>query len=338
MWMEYDQVTLQANRPGELARWAAAVASGSLAAGGPAGVWTFYHSKSGWIAENLGGGTLASVPLPSIGRLRIMEGIPWSDVAELEVHNFDPLTSVAAAAGSALIIAMIIASVRANADPGPLLDLGGRAAFAAAEHSAENEGPAAKGGEDPRHEGFLIDPAGADAALAASPLFTDSARRRDIAKLLLSVDSAWDGGTGITSGLGVGVRLFDFWELSGRVRGLHLGAGNVEGDVSTRAPVHLLAGGRLGLHIDGDGQPLSALTMNMELLAGKADEARSLTALSLSIGPRFGLGRKTFVSLLFSPTYVSVDDPANAITVEGANPTYLSEWRFMFGAEVGLAL
>lgn len=82
--------------------------------------------------------------------------------------------------------------------------------------------------------------------------------------------------------------------------------------------------------MDGDGQPLTALVLGAEVMASAPDANRSLTMTSLFIGPRFGIGRKTFVSLLLSPAYLSV---------ETAVPeTRVSDWRLMFAAEVGLTL
>ena len=111
----------------------------------------------------------------------------------------------------------------------------------------------------------------------------------------------------MTGAAGVGVRLFDFWELSARVRGLRLGGTDTEG---ASVPLGLLAGGRLSLHIDGDAQPLTALMLGLEVMGGRADREHAMTTTTLSIGPRFGMGRDAFLSVLFTPTYISVEPTA----------------------------
>jgi hypothetical protein len=330
-----EGIALRGAPGADVARWAAAVSLGSLSAGGPGGRWTFYEPRSGWIAEDVDGEDLAAVPVPAVGRLRVMEGIPWSNVAGVELNNFDPLTTVAVGAGAALIIAFMVATAKSGVDPTPVLDVGVRTGLSAAE-SRQEEDLAPQFDDDGQHHGFLIDPASADETLAASPLFTPGAQRRDVAKLLLSVDSAWDGHAGITGAAGLGVRLFDFVELGARARVLHLGVGTVDGEAP--APAHLLFGGRLAFHIDGDAQPLTALMLGAEVLAGRDSDNRTITMTTLSVGPRFGIGRKTFLGLLFQPSYISADMRAASGVPAADSPTAPSEWRLMFGAEVGLAL
>jgi len=107
-----------------------------------------------------------------------------------------------------------------------------------------------------------------------------------------------------TGAAGVGVRVSDFVELSARLRALPYDDRPFDQQVG-RSPISLLYGGRLALHIDGDGDRRTAFLFGGELLMGQSSEGASLTQGSLIIGPRFGITEKTFASLLFEPSFLN---------------------------------
>ena len=141
---------------------------------------------------------------------------------------------------------------------------------------------------------MLVAPDDAAAAdLGATPLFSPSARRRDVVKLLLEGEAGVNSAANAyTARAGAGLRLCDFVELTARASPQPFNGAQ-----------HLLYGGRIGLHIDGDGDPLTAFAVGGELV-GRAFDGGSLMQLGLVVGPRLGIGDRLFASALLSPSLV----------------------------------
>jgi hypothetical protein len=147
----------------------------------------------------------------------------------------------------------------------------------------------------------LLTPDEPGATVRATPLFSARARRRDAIKLVLEGEAGVTADGAFTGAAGLGARLGDFLELTARVRSLSLAAPAPPGWAAPSPTQHLLVGGRLGLHIDTDGNPLTAFVLGGEMLGGQID-GQSVTELAFLLGPRVGIGDKMFASLLFTPT------------------------------------
>ena len=107
----------------------------------------------------------------------------------------------------------------------------------------------------------------------------------------------------MTGSAGLGFRAGDFVELSARLRALPFDntLASTQG-ASSAAPVNLLYGGRLALHIDGDGDRRTAFVFGGEVLGGSLRDGTALTELGFVLGPRFGITDKMFASLLLAPS------------------------------------
>jgi hypothetical protein len=143
--------------------------------------------------------------------------------------------------------------------------------------------------------------------VAATPLFTGAARRRDTLKLVLAGEAGVTSEGGRTGAAGAGVRLGDFIEVTARVRALGYAA-----PAATSAPLRLLYGARFAFHLDGDGDRRSAFVLGGELLSGTAPDGASLVQGSLIVGPRFGITERTFASLLVAPSFLSASNRPTA--------------------------
>jgi len=295
--------------------WVAAYATGATTLHQPIGWISFQGARGRWTSEWLPGPRFVAVAPSSYAKLQVAEGIPWRNVAALEVHNLEPIRTAVAVvgapvAGSVMILSMMAAvgAVANGDDPTPAVDLAvGTAALTA--HAAETADAEADTGGAPVRSpqgrpGVLVAADGPAGTIAATPLFTGAARRRDQIKLLLSGEAGvTTDGVG-TAAAGVGVRVSDFVELSARLRALPYDDRPFDQQVG-RTPIALLYGGRLALHIDGDGDRRTAFLFGGELLMGESSEGASLTQGSLIIGPRFGITEKTFASLLFEPSFLN---------------------------------
>jgi hypothetical protein len=127
-------------------------------------------------------------------------------------------------------------------------------------------------------------------------LFTASARRRAIIKVLGSADVGATFKGDLAAGGTLGVRFRNFYELSlvGREVSWN-GAG-------TGRSNSMVGGAAIGLHVDGDGDPRFAFAFGADISGSRG--ATSLTLVTLKWGPRFGLGDSLFVGV--SPLNLSV--------------------------------
>ena len=309
------ELRLHVADPRVLLPWVAAYATGAATLHQAPG-WISFRGASGrWTSDWLPGARFVGVAPSSYAKLQVAEGIPWDKVAALEVHNLEPIRTTfavvgAPVAGSVMVLSMMAAvGAAANGDdPTPALDLAfGTAALTA--HAAETADAEADTGGAPVRSpegrpGVLVTTDGPAGTLAATPLFTGAARRRDQIKLVLSGEAGvTTDGVG-TGGAGVGVRISDFVELGARLRALPYDDRPVDLQAG-RVPIALLYGGRLALHIDGDGDRRTAFVFGGELLMGESTEGASLTQGSLIFGPRFGITEKTVASLLFEPSFLN---------------------------------
>ena len=309
------ELRLHVTDPRVLLPWVAAYATGASTMHQPIGWISFRGARGRWTSEWLPGSRFVAVAPSSYTKLQVAEGIPWRNVAALEVHNLEPIRTTfavvgAPVAGSVMLLSMMAAvGAAANGDdPTPALDLAvGTAALTA--HAAETADAEADTGGAPVRSpegrpGVIVSTDGPAGTLAATPLFTGAARRRDQIKLLVSGEAGLTTDGVGTGAAGVGVRVSDFVELSARLRALPYDDRPFDQQVG-RSPISLLYGGRLALHIDGDGDRRTAFLFGGELLMGQSSEGASLTQGSLIIGPRFGITEKTFASLLFEPSFLN---------------------------------
>jgi len=309
------ELRLHVTDPRVLLPWVAAYATGASTMHQPIGWISFGGARGRWTSEWLPGSRFVAVAPSSYTKLQVAEGIPWRNVAALEVHNLEPIRTTfavvgAPVAGSVMLLSMMAAvGAAANGDdPTPALDLAvGTAALTA--HAAETADAEADTGGAPVRSpegrpGVIVSTDGPAGTLAATPLFTGAARRRDQIKLLVSGEAGLTTDGVGTGAAGVGVRVSDFVELSARLRALPYDDRPFDQQVG-RSPISLLYGGRLALHIDGDGDRRTAFLFGGELLMGQSSEGASLTQGSLIIGPRFGITEKTFASLLFEPSFLN---------------------------------
>jgi hypothetical protein len=325
------ELRLRVTDPRVLLPWVAAYATGAATLHQPPGWISFRGAQGRWRSEWLPGGNFVAVAPSSYGKLQVAEGIPWRDVAALEVHNLEPIRTAFAVVGAPVAMSVMMLSMAAavaaatdGEDPTPALALAVDTAALTA-HAAETADAEADTGGAPVRSpagrpAVLVATEGPAGTLVATPLFTGAARRRDAVKAVLAGEAGVtvDGlGTGAA---GVGLRLGDFVELTARLRALPYGDRQVG-----PAPINLLYGGRLALHIDGDGDRRTAFVFGGELLGGETRDGTSLTQGSLILGPRFGITEKTFASLLFAPSFLN---PGNG-PVTG---------QMMFSAEFGFDL
>ena len=156
------------------------------------------------------------------------------------------------------------------------------------------------------HPAVLVAPDGAGATtLHATPLFSAPAVRRDMIKLVVAGEAGVGDDGVFTGGVGAGIRLGDFVELTARARVLPFDVDSVDGTTPLAGPPHLLYGGRFALHIDRDGDPLTAFVVGGEVVGTTIGDTGSLTQAAFLLGPRFGIGQKMYASLLLSPSLVS---------------------------------
>jgi hypothetical protein len=329
------ELRLRVADPRVLLPWVTAYATGAATLHQSPGWISFRGPYGRWTSDWLPGARFVAVAPASYARLRVAEGIPWRDVVSLEVHNLEPIRTTFAVIGApvaagvmVLSMAAAVAAVADGDDPTPALELGGTTAALTA-HAAETADAGADTGGAPVRSpadrpAVLVAADGPAGTIAATPLFTGAARRREAIKLVLAGEAGvtTDGiGTG---GASVGLRFGDFVELTARLRALPYDDRSVNMQAG-RAPINLLYGGRLALHIDGDGDRRTAFVFGGELLGGTTPDGASLIQGSLVMGPRVGITDKTFASLLFQPSFLS---PAYGPTTG----------QMMFSAEFGFDL
>jgi hypothetical protein len=315
------ELRLRAADPRLLLPWIAAYATGAATLHQPPG-WIAFRGPAGrWESDWLPGSRFVAVAPSSYANLRVAEGIPWRDVAALEVHNLEPITTTLAVigapvAGAAMMIAVAgtAAAVANGDDPTPAMDLGVATAAVTADAAKSADAGADTGGAPVKspadYPAVLVTSEGPTGAVVATPLFTGAARRRDAVKLVLAGEAGLTSDGLGTGAAGVGLRLRDFVELTARVRALPYDDRPAYQQVGP-APVSFLWGGRLAFHMDGDGDRRTAFLFGVELLGGATPDGASLLQGSLILGPRVGITEKTFVSLLFAPSFVS---PGNSPT------------------------
>lgn len=325
--------------PRLLLPWVVAYANGAATLNQPAG-WISFRAHGQWRSEWLPGTRLAAVAPASYAGLQVAEGIPWRDVAALEVHNLEPVGTALAVIGApvaagvmALSLVAATAAVADGDDPTPALQLGAATAAATA-HAVETADAGADTGGAPVRRladrpAVLVTAEGPAGTVAATPLFTGAARRRDAVKLVLAGEAGVTNDGMGTGAVGAGLRVADFIELTARVRALRYDDRSTDpyaGDTQAGSvPISLLYGARLAFHIDGDGDRRAACVLGGELLSGMGPDGSSLYQGSLILGPRFGMTEKSFVSLLVAPGFIS----------SSHGPT---TGQVMFSAELGFDL
>jgi hypothetical protein len=297
--------------------WLAAYANGAAALRQPAGTLRFQaHGRNAWRSADVPGDSFARLPPQQLADVQLAEGIPWRDVAGLELHNLNPIDTAFAVvgvpiAGALMAVAMIAtAGAIANGDdPTPGLQLGAAVASVTADAAGSADAGADTGGAPvlgpSHHPAVLVAGGGATAGtLRTTPLFTGEAVRRDMIKFLVAGEGGVTSDSTFAGALGVGLRLSDFVELSARARVVTFDEGSGPyGGPSPGSP-HLLYGGRLALHIDPDGDPLLAFVAGGEVVGNTIGDYGSLTQAAFVFGPRFGIGQKAFASLLLEPSLI----------------------------------
>lgn len=320
--------------------WIAAYASGAKEMRQQLG-WVSFEGRK-WTSDWIPIASFVAVAPSRFATLEVAEGIPWRDVVGLQVHNLEPIRTTGAIIGMPIAMSAMVLSAMAAAtavvdgkDPTPAIDLGVTAAAMTADAAASADAEADTGGVPVRtlseSPAVLVTADGTGGVLAATPLFSGAARRRESFKLVFSGEAGLTGEGGMTGSAGFGFRAGDFVELSARLRALPFDEtqGFTQG-VSSAAPVNLLYGGRLAFHIDGDGDRRTAFVFGGELLVGPLRDGTLLTELGFVLGPRFGFTDKMFGSLLVAPSLLIPDSsPYGERSTVG---------QVMFTAELGFAL
>jgi len=292
--------------------WLAGYATGAATLHQPSGVLSFHGAGGSWRSGPISAADLGAMKPADLARLEIAEGIPWRLVSALDLHNLDTLRTTGAIIGApfagALMVLSALGTVAAVADgddPSPSIDLGVGVASVVSDAAANADARASAGGAPLRATGarpaVLLAPDEPSATVRVTPLFSARARRRDAFKLVLEGEAGVTTEGAFTGAAGIGARLGDFLELTARARSLSLAAPALYGGPAPSPAQHLLFGGRMGLHIDTDGNPLTAFVFGGEVLAGQVD-GQTVTELGLVLGPRFGIGDKMFASLLVTPS------------------------------------
>ena len=319
--------------------WIAAYAAGAKEMRQPLG-WVAFEGRK-WTSDWIPIASLAAVPPSQLAALEVAEGVPWRDVAGLQVHNLEPIRTTGAIIGgpiamSVMVLSVVgaVAAVADGKDPTPAIDLGVTAAAVTADAAASADAEADTGGAPVRSlresPAVLVTADDSGGALGVTPLFSRAARRRESFKLVFAGEAGLTGEGGMTGAVGFGFRAGDFVELSARLRVLPFDdAFDSTLGTSSAAPV-LLGGGRLAFHIDGDGDRRTAFVFGGELLVGSLRDGALLTELGFVFGPRFGFTDTMFGSLLLAPSLLI---PDSSRYVERS-----TVGQVMFTAELGFAL
>lgn len=257
-WRFSGRYQLKAPAPDAFA-WARRFAERATAEGKAGGTWRMERGMLADIFDErapVDAGDLMDVRDPGAA---FAPGIRWRDVDQLELRSLSPEFS-------ALTV--------------PLWPLA--VAFLALDGVESRRMTSATDGEP---EGTLPmltwnDP-------AARPLFTGRARRRAVVQPLATLDAQATPGGDLASGLSVGARFRNFYEMAVVGRGLALnGAGQRTG--------LLTAGFFMGLHVDGE---LAETGLAFALGAEVTGNASGATAVQLKWGPRLALGGGLFLTV-----------------------------------------
>jgi hypothetical protein len=337
-----DDLRLRVSDRRVLLPWIAAYATGATALHQPLGWVSFQSPRDEWESEYVPISRFVGLAPPKLAELEMAEGVPWRDVTGLEVHNLEPIGTVFAIIGAPIAMSVMVLSaagaVAAAADgkdPTPAIELGAATAALTADAAASADAGADTHGApvySPKDRpAVLVTAAGTAGTLAATPLFTEAARRREACKLILAAEAGGDGNGGLTGSAGAGFRFGDFLELTARLRALSFDDTPLwMRSASASAPVSLLYGGRAAFHIDGDGDRRTAFVLGGEVLGGSLSDGTSLTEVGLVLGPRFGITDKMFASFLLAPSLiVPRDSPYGGLSTVG---------QVMFSAEIGFGL
>lgn len=339
-----DRLRLRVRDARLMLPWIAAYAVGAATLRRPVGMLAFRGNRSAWETDPVPGSRFATVTPGALSEFQIAEGIPWRDVTRLELHNLDTLSTTGAILGAPIAMSLMLlatvgtaAAIADGDDPTPSVALGVEVAAGVQEAAASADAEADSSASEAwvraanRRPCVLVE-GGPEAARGATPLFTARARRRDIVKLVLSGEAGTTSDSTFTGGAGVGLRFHDFVELTARTRALAFDEAPTlgSGGGPESPPQHLLFGGRLALHIDTDGDPLTAFVVGAEILGGRLGTGADLTDVGFVLGPRFGLGDKMFASLLLAPS----------LLLARGNPggPDLAVGQVMFSVELGFGL
>jgi hypothetical protein len=307
------ELRLRASDPRVLLPWLASYATGAAALHQQPGWVSFRGPRDAWVSDFVPALRFAGVAPPDLYKLEVAEGVPWRDVVGLELHNLDPIRTAFGIVGMPIAMSLMmlsavgtVAAVADGDDPTPALALGVGVDKVTRQAIDPDAGPGGAPVRPPGNEepGVLVSADGTAGALAVRPLFSPEARRRDSFKLIVAGDGGLSGdGSTLTASAGVGLRLGDFVELTVRMRALAFDdTPLLMRGPSYTTPTNFLFGGRLALHIDGDGDARTAFVVGGEVLGGSLADGASLTELAFVLGPRFAITNKTFASLLLAPS------------------------------------
>ena len=321
--------------------WIAAYATGAKTMRQTMGWVSFQRPRRTWSSDWIPISSLVAVAPSQLATLEVAEGIPWRDVAGLQVHNLEPIRTTGAIIGMPIAMAAIVlsaavatAAIADGKDPTPAIDLG-VAAVAVTADAAESADVEADTGGAPVHPldnspAVLVTADGTGGVLAATPLFSGAARRREAFKFVFAGEAGLTGDGGMTGSAGLGFRAGDLVELSARLRAIPFDETLTGMGTSSASPLNLLYGGRLALHIDGDGDRRTAFVFGGEILGGMLRDGTFMMELAFVLGPRFGITDKMFASLLLTPSLLIPDrSPYGERATVG---------QVMFTAEFGFAL
>lgn len=352
-----DRLRLHVEDRRWLLPWIAAYLDGAAALGRDAGTVSF--KGPWWESAPIPGADLARLSPERLAQLHLAEGVPWRDVDAVELNNLDPwqTTGAIVALPIAAAFTLIVEGLgHGDAPTGRLLDgvVDAQLQMAVSDRQTEaleGYGPGDLPAPLRRYHSpaVLVDGGARSEAVEAAPLFTPGALRRDELKVILGGDFGIESKDAtFTGSVGAGLRLFDFLEITGRLRSVTFddrsaagtgpvvnagaaGAGAAGGAVGDGPALarHLLGGARLSLHLDSDGNPLTAFVVGGEILTGSTVTGGTLTEIGFVLGPRFGIGEKTFASLLFEPSLLASSNTGTADHTRG---------RVMFCAELGFDL
>jgi hypothetical protein len=246
------------------------------------------------------------------------EGIPWDAIASVEVNELDVGETVAGVTmGAAVIVTAaaaelaLLAALQAVTDGHVNGDLGlTRAAVDAV------GGEALKRPEEDREARVLaLDATAAD--LAATPLFTPEARRRDQVLFTVSTEAGLDAGLtpSPVAGVAAGLRLGNFFDAQLGARASLTPATEMQ-----PAQVRSVPFLRLGLHLDLDAGRRVALAAGADFgLTSEEVRVRFLYGVRVRVSDRLQLGVYPW-----NPVAVGALAPADSSQSAPAGPSRLN--------------
>jgi hypothetical protein len=299
--------TLHVWRPDGLIPWMGRFLARAQAAGKPLGRWelTDKAALGGLAAEPVEGGPLEIDPRALLaagdgaGQLGVAHAILWSSADRaFELKYFDSAKSALVAIP--LLPVILVLGIIYSAMGGGSFD-------------SESGDDVTGGGPT-----LLLAP---DVVARAQPLFTPSAQRRSFVTFVAAADAAATIQGDARASLSLSLRLTELLELGAFARGLTTAA---DGAGSTRA-THLVAGGRMGLHLPL--APVSPWAITAGADVGADVTGHKLRMAGFYAGVRRAFGRASFIALHpLVPTWMSGDAGTTG-----------SRFRWMPALEAGVA-